>query len=245
MLPAMARSRPADRFQQLRDAALLVFASKGLRRSRMADVAKAMGVSPGSLYNYVESKEALFHWIISRDGDDGPVEAPATFPIRKPAPGVFEKRLREELEAAFRLPLFEAALVRKRVTNARAELEMLVDELYERVGHRRRSMAVVERSALELPELFQIYFVRLRREYFARFSRYIARHQNAGHFRDDVDPVVAARFVIETVTYFARHRFGDLDPATLPDDAIVRKNVIQLAVASLMPVPPRPSRRHE
>jgi AcrR family transcriptional regulator len=45
----VARPRPAARFQQLRDAALLVFGTKGLRRSRMADVAAEMKVSPGSL----------------------------------------------------------------------------------------------------------------------------------------------------------------------------------------------------
>jgi AcrR family transcriptional regulator len=236
----MARIRPPDRFQQLRDAALRVLGSKGLRRSRMADVAAAMGVSPGSLYNYVESKEALFHWILSRGGNDDPVEAPVTLPIRTPAPDALETRLRSHLEAAFHLPLFEAALARRRAIDARAELEALVRELYARVGSNRRVMTVVERSAIDLPELFQIYFVTQRRDFFARFAHYIERRQKAGQFRDDVDPGVAARVVVESVVYFARHRFGDPDPTTLPDDAIVRENVIRLAVASLLPVSPRP-----
>jgi len=235
----MARSRPPDRFQQLRDAALQVFGAKGLRRSRMADIAETMGVSPGSLYNYVESKEALFHWILSRDGDEGASPTPAALPIRTPAPGVLEERLREELAAAFHLPLFEAALARKRVTDVRAESTALVGDIYDRIKRSRRTMTVVERSALDLPGLFQIYFVTQRRDFFARFARYVERRQSAGHFRRDVDPTVAARVVLETVTYFARHRFGDPDPTTLPDDAIVRENVIQLVVASLLPVSPR------
>lgn len=243
----MARSRPPDRFQQLRDAALRVFEIKGLQRSRMADVAEAMEVSPGSLYNYVESKEALFHWIIEHGGRETPVETPAELPIRTPAPGVLEARLREHLEAAFQLPLFEAALARRRVDDAESELTALVDEIYERVASNRRVMKVVERSAVDLPELFQLYFVKLRRDYFARFTRYVERRQKAGHFRGDVDPVVAARVVAELVTYFARHRFGDQDPSLLPDDGVVRENVIRLAVASLMapsPVPKaRPTRR--
>jgi len=245
MLPAMARSRPADRFQQLRDAALGVFGAKGLRRSRMADVAEAMGMSTGSLYNYVESKEALFLWIIERGGLDAPVEAPSALPIRTPAPGVLEARLREHLEAGFHLPLFEAALARRRVTNAEAELTALIEEIYERVAINRRVMTIVERSAIDLPELFQIYFVELRRDYFARFTRYVERRQKAGHFRDDVEPVVAARVVAELVAYFARHRFGDQDPTLLPDDGVVRENVIQLAVASLLPVEARATRTRE
>lgn len=235
----MARSRPPDRFQQLRDAALEVFGAKGLHRSRMADIAAAMGVAPGSLYNYVESKEALFHWILSHDRDDVPVEAPAELPIRTPGASALEQRLREELDAAFHPPLFEAALARKRVTGARAELEALVGELYDRIASSRRTMTVVERSARDLPELFQLYFVTVRREFFTRFARYIERRQSAGHFRDDVDPAIAARVVLESLTYFARHRFGDPDPTLLPNDDLVRENVIRLAVASLLPAPPR------
>jgi AcrR family transcriptional regulator len=238
----MARSRPADRFQQLRDAALRVFATKGLRRARMTDVALEMGVAPGSLYNYVASKEALFHWVVARGSDEGPVEAPAELPIPTPAPDVIEAQLRTQLESAFRLPTFEAALARRRVTNAAAELEAIVRELFERVERNRRTMTVIERSALDLPALHQIYFVTLRRDLFTRFARYIERRQAAGHFRDDVAPDIAARSVAESVAYFARHRFGDADPGLLPDDAAVRENVIRLAVASLLPPASRPRR---
>jgi AcrR family transcriptional regulator len=236
----MARTRPPDRFQQLRDAALLVFGTKGLRRSRMADVAAAMNVSPGSLYNYVESKEALFHWLLERGGQDGPVEAPAALPIRSPAAGALEERLREQLAAGFHLPRFEAALSRRRITDAPAELEALLREMYERIESSRRAMTMVERSSLDLPEFFQIYFIKQRRVFFGRFARYVERRQAAGHFRNDVDPVVAARLLLETVTYFARHRFGDPDPGLLPADTIVRDDVIRLAVASLLPLAPRP-----
>src|SRR5262245_52971025 len=142
----MARPRPPDRFQQLLVAAQRVFARKGVRRARMADIAREMGVSPGSLYNYVESKEALFHWIVERGVDDGVVEAPAELPIRTPTPAAAEKRLREQLAASFRLPMFEAACARRRVGgDARAELDSIVRELYERIERARRPMIIVER----------------------------------------------------------------------------------------------------
>src|SRR5512138_3235906 len=99
----MARSRPPDRFQQLRDAALAVFGAKGLRRSRMSDVAAAMGVSPGNLYNHVESKEALFHWIVSGAADADAAAPPAELPIRTPAAGALAADLRAQLEAASHL----------------------------------------------------------------------------------------------------------------------------------------------
>lgn len=231
----VARTRPPDRFQHLLDAALRVFSARGVRRTRMVDIAREMGVSPGSLYNYVESKEALFHWIVEHAVGGGPVAPPAELPIRLPDPDETERRLREQLEQGFHLPTFEAACARRRVSDARAELEAIARELYERIERNRRPMVLVERSALDLPDLFAIYFVSLRRDFFDRFARFVARRQASGHYRADLDPVVAARFFVESITYFARHRFGDADPKLLPDDERVREEVLRRAVAALVP----------
>lgn len=232
----MARIRPPDRFQNLLDAAMRVFSAKGVRRTRMADIAREMGISPGSLYNYVESKEALFHWIVGCAAA-GPVQPPAQLPIRLPGPDEARRRLREPLEAAFRLPVFEAACSRRRVGDARAELEAIARELYERIERHRRPMVLIERSALDLPDLFDMYFVSLRRDFFDRFARFVARRQASGHYRADLDPVVAARFAVESVTFFARHRFGDADPKLLPDDDRVREEIVRRVVAALVPDP--------
>jgi AcrR family transcriptional regulator len=61
----MAR-RPETQLSDLIEAAIEVFIAKGYRRTHMADVARAAGVSQGTLYNYVESKEALFYLILDR-----------------------------------------------------------------------------------------------------------------------------------------------------------------------------------
>lgn len=240
----MARPRPPDRFQQLLDAALRVFAAKGVRRTRMADIAQEMGVAPGSLYNWVESKDALFQWIVERGADDGIIETPERLPIRMPSPAVARRRLRQQLGAAFRMPALEAALAAKRPADARAELEGVLREVYAQVERARRPMVVVERSAIDVPELFELYFVTLRRDFFARFAGYVSQRQRAGHFRSGLDPQAAARFAVESIVYFARHRFGDQDPAAgLPDDDTVRETVVRMVLASLLPDSPHPRRR--
>lgn len=240
----MARPRPPDRFQQLLEAALRVFARKGVARTRMADIAAEMGVAPGSLYNWVESKDALFQWIVERGADDGVIETPAKLPIRMPSPAVARRRLRTQLAASFRIPAFEAALAARRPRDARAELEGVLRAIYAQIERVRRPMVVVERSAIDLPELFQLYFVTLRRDFFARFARYVERRQRSGQFRRDLDPAVAARFALESIVYFARHRFGDADPdAGLPGDERVREHVVRLVVASLVPDASRPRRK--
>jgi AcrR family transcriptional regulator len=231
----MARRRPPDRFQQLWDAALRVFGRKGLRRARMADIAREMGISPGSLYNYVESKEALFAWLIDQGGEAGPVAAPARLPLSSPLPGELETRLRERLDAGFRLDRLDAALARRRIPDARAELDGILREFWELVVRTRGPIAVVERSALDLPELFAIWFVGARRAFFARVTRYVEARARSRHFRPLADPAVAARCLVESVVFFARHRHGDPDPGLLPGDDAVREVVIPMLVASLVP----------
>ena len=51
---------PPARFPDLIQAATRVFLAQGYRRTQMADVAAAMDAAKGTLYLYVESKEALF-----------------------------------------------------------------------------------------------------------------------------------------------------------------------------------------
>jgi AcrR family transcriptional regulator len=223
-----------DRFQQLRDAALAVFASKGLRRARMSDVAEAMGVATGSLYNYVESKEALFHWLVEL-GAGGAVEEPEKLPIPTPAPGATEAVLRAQLAEGMRLSALEAALARRRVGDAAAELRGIVDELYRRIERTRGPLAAIERSSIDQPELFDLYFRGARRALFAALERYVAKRAKSGHFAEIGDVTVAARFIVETVSYFGRHRFGDADPDLLPDPETVRQEVLRRIVASFVP----------
>ena len=229
----MARARPEGRFRQLRDAALAVFAAKGLRRARMADVAQAMGVSTGSLYNYVASKEALFHWLLEL-GAGGAVAEPAQLPIPSPPPGATEAALRAQLAEGMRLPALEAALARRRVGDARAELSGIVREFYERIERTRGPGAAIERSAIDQPELYEIYFRGARRALFADLERYVAKRAKSGHFADVGDAAVAARFVVETLAWFGRHRFSDPDPDLLPDPAAVREEVVRRIVASFV-----------
>lgn len=45
------------------EAAIDVFWQKGFHRTRISDIARAAGLSQGSIYNYVESKEALLYLV--------------------------------------------------------------------------------------------------------------------------------------------------------------------------------------
>jgi TetR/AcrR family transcriptional regulator, cholesterol catabolism regulator len=55
-----------DRREQIIDAAMRVFAQKGFARATNKDIAREAGITPGLIYYYFESKEAVFKAIIEQ-----------------------------------------------------------------------------------------------------------------------------------------------------------------------------------
>ncbi len=53
-----------DRREQILDAAMHVFAEKGFARATNKDIAREAGITPGLIYHYFDSKEALLKAII-------------------------------------------------------------------------------------------------------------------------------------------------------------------------------------
>lgn len=227
----MARQRPPDRLVQILDAATRIFARTGLARSKMSDVAAEAGVSQGTLYNYVESKEALFRLLLDRGlGASSP--PPDSLPLRSPAPGALARRMKDAIGANFALPRLDEAINRRRVVDAAAELAGVIDELFERTSATRESADVLERSARDVPELADVFFRQVRAGLIARLEQLMTRRIAAGHYRPS-HPAILARLVLETVTTFARHIHGDVEPFAF-DAAAVREVVVGTLVAGIV-----------
>ena len=93
----MARRIPADRLEQLVDCATTVFIDQGYRHTQMADVAEALGLAKGTLYLYVESKEALFDLVCRYADTPRPFVRRPALPVRTPRSGATLKYVRNEL----------------------------------------------------------------------------------------------------------------------------------------------------
>ncbi|MEW6267860.1 MAG: TetR/AcrR family transcriptional regulator C-terminal domain-containing protein, partial [Thermodesulfobacteriota bacterium] len=130
------------------------------------------------------------------------------------------------------LPRLSAALARSRVADPRAELEGVVRELYELVERTRLGTALIERSALDQPALATLFYVDVRRKLIERLTRYLERRIRSGALRPVPDPPTAARLILETITWFARHRMGDADSAAI-DDAAARETTVDFLVHGL------------
>jgi AcrR family transcriptional regulator len=67
-MPKFSR-RAAERPAELLDAALAQFYAQGFSATKIDDIARAAGVTVGTVYRYFPSKEALFHALVERGLD--------------------------------------------------------------------------------------------------------------------------------------------------------------------------------
>lgn len=230
----MPRKRPPDRLDQLADAALTVFGRAGFRLAQMDDIAAEMGVAKGTLYGYVDSKEALFALAIESIMSAGPLP-PRALPIAAPSEAELLDRVRERIAELGALPALQAAMDRQaEAADVRGELAGVIGGLWDLLAATHRGADMIERSARDWPELAEVFYAGFRRGLIARLAAYLEQGSRRGEFRPVPHPPVTARFVLEAVVWFASHRIGDPDSADIDGD-VARADVTRLLSAALIP----------
>src|SRR6266545_6683169 len=123
------RPRPEDRLEDVVRAGATVFARRGYRRTQMADVAREMGVSPGNLYNYVDSKDALFYLVLRRMLGERAGDQPVVLPVTGASVPVTAEWMAKRLDFVSDFPELERAFARRRPADQDAEVQAIVGEL--------------------------------------------------------------------------------------------------------------------
>ena len=217
MAPRSARSQEQveTRLAEIVSGATAVFAERGYRRTQMADVAGAVGISPGNLYNYVDGKDALFRLVL---------EHALTDPEDRPSPsspaGATLDRTADWLRARFdfrEFPLLESAS---------PDVAGVIGELYDVLVLTTDAIDVIEASVADVPELARV-LDDTRAEVVRRLVAWLEAGARAGTLREPTDTAATARFVLESVNWFARKRRRDPVAAAL-DDEVARGTVVQV-----------------
>jgi AcrR family transcriptional regulator len=228
------RARPDSWLSNLMKAATKVFSAKGYRQAQMADIAREMGVSQGTLYNYVKSKEALFQLVCEQGFSKHALRPPQNPPIASLSFETMLQRIREQGSKNARLEALRAALRTREPADARAELEGVLREFYSVLERNRHGFDLVERSTSDVPELAQMLFVEARGRTVDALARYITSRVETGHFKPVPDAPTAARFIVEAVSWFARHRHNTPDLQVISDrDAL--ETTIHFLVSAFIP----------
>jgi len=226
------RTIPEERFEALVEAATAVFLEQGYRRTQMADVARRLGVAKGTLYLYVEGKEALFHEVFRHVDREEPLGLPEALPVPAPPPGATLELVRKRVAEAARLPRLREALARRRVTDLPAELEGILRELYALLARHRRGIKLLDRCAHDHPELAAVWYATGREGALELLRRYLEDRIRRRRLPRVRDPAVTARLVIETLTFWAVHRHWDPSPQAV-DESDVEDAVVEFLLRAL------------
>ena len=214
----MTRKQKSTQVAKLVEEATRLFIEKGYRRTQMADVTQAMGLSPGAIYRYVESKEALFDLIVRAGAmPDQFSFSDLKLPLATPKPGATVRFLRETLQREGHIQTLEAALTRESVDNPGQELDGIVRELYSRIARYHSGIKLLDQSALDWPQLAEIWSGQLRAALVERLAQYLQHRMDHGMLRPIRSPRAAARLIIENVAFFAMHRHYDSFPTQMDD----------------------------
>jgi AcrR family transcriptional regulator len=234
-MPRLRADISGKRLRELMEAALVVFCRQGFERSQVADVAKVMGVAVGTVYLYVESKEALFDLVVRHTSIDDPSWLDAIeIPVRTPEPGSTVEFLRSVFGRRGQWPRLEAALKLLQSDDPRAELEAVVREQYQLMMRHRMGLLLLMRSTLEFPGLSEVFVLGLRKKLLSHFVRYIDSRVAAGQFRKPKDSFGCAAVLTSVIAWANLQR--PFDPGfTGLDEETTQEAAVEFIVSSLLP----------
>jgi AcrR family transcriptional regulator len=230
----MRGRKPVRPLSEVADAAVKVFSDRGFRQAGISDVSAELGLSHGALYTYVDSKQALLYLALLRTVQPdavGSLALPVTAP---PSDEIVE--LLDSWMVGQAPELLNEHSPEPDAQPAAAELGALIDMLYAFIERNYRALNLIEKCATDLPELTQWFFVQRRRSGLELIGEFLRKRIDAGDLRPVPDIPTAARFINETIAWFAMHRHGDADSAMLDDDAC-RATVRHLLLAAFLPSP--------
>lgn len=228
---------PDGRLGEIAEAGASCFGRVGYRRTRMAEVAVEAGVSTGSVYTYVASKEALLHLVLAV-GLGEPLESFSQTPVKGPGLEATVEMVGRQLRRRAVTPRLKAAVGSDAPVDVAAELTAIVDEQYATVEKLRGALSVIEACAADIPALEELYFGRRRRGRIDLLTEYLMRRAVSGHLVSMPDMAVAAQIVTESVAWFAWKRFEGRDAGRF-DDELARRTVVEFVCNALLAGPGR------
>ena len=224
--------RPKARLDDIVESATRIFSEKGYRRTLITDVASDLGLAPGTIYTYVESKDALFHLVVERAS--GVATTPPSLPIPSPEPGETARYSVQALGRTSKLAELNDAVAREKADDIAVEVESIVRELYESITRGRALIRLIERSAVDLPELRTGFYLKGRRSFLNKIESYLASRIENGQLRSVPDTAATARFIVESISWFANHRHGDQDSSNITD-VTAEQVCVDMLVHGLLP----------
>jgi len=186
----------------------------------MEDVAARLGVSKGTLYLYVASKEALFELAVRYADAPDTFKEPAKLPLPTPAPGAVMEYVGSRLASDESFRAFGDLLRAPASADPQSELAQIVHALYRALHENRHAIKLVDVCAIDHPELSGSWFGSARGGVTALLAPFLERRIGEGLYSSVPDVELTARYILETVMLWAIHIHWDPHPEDIDHDRI-------------------------
>ncbi len=228
-------SRAQRTYERILHEATALFRVRGYQRTRLQEVAEAVGVSEPAVYRYFRSKDALFDAVLRRAAGDSAAASPAALPWPTPEAGATLGFLEAFFGRSRRLERLEATMSgRSRSRPTRDELEGVFEEIFLLALRYRDGVQIMRASALEAPELAAVYERELTAPLVARVAEYLGRRAAQRRIRLPTLAPVAAALVVNLIGVHAAYQ-ELLVPVGAGSDDERRAAVTQAALAMFEP----------
>ena len=230
----MPRKRQPERLDQIAEAATEVFIQDGFGPARIARIAAVARVGPGTIYLYAESKDALYELALRRaleDPDLWELKLPHPTPVR----GQLADHVWRCLQNAAHFPQLWLAAdspAPPRETIG-AELDGILSELFAWLYRYRHAIKLIEKSAVDWPDVAQVFYRRFWRGGIRRISDYLGKRMREGVIPRRDSELAAAQLLVEAMTWMAVHRHWSDADAPVSDQAVTRTVLPMLRAAIL------------
>lgn len=186
----MARIADPQTLDRIIDSARSIFIADGYQHARIDVIAQLAGVSVGTIYRYVEGKEALFELVLRRVvGDRGAVALPRPFRAGHAPALVTDMRHRLAESAPF--ARLRVAANTDSPADAAGEFADIVRAIYRWYVEYGDALSLIARCARDRPDLAAMDDA-LRRDLYGLLTRYVERRMTSGIVRPLPDANLAA-----------------------------------------------------
>lgn len=186
-----------QRIKDISDAATRLFLQQGYARTQISHIAKAVGVSVGTIYLDFAGKKEIMHLILKSTIDPSFMEREFERPITDDLFAGLEDeiiRLFETSGEAFAAHLEDGM--------AGYDFETLISDAFDLLARYGAGCLFIEKNQYEFPRLAKPYLA-YRRQFFDTMTRYIRVFMEAGTVRPLEHPELSATLIIEMLSWWA------------------------------------------
>lgn len=213
------------RLRQVTDSAAGLFIHQSYAKTKISHIVRDTGISTGAIYDMFAGKKALFQFVIRCTLDPERERNLPALPVQETALPELEEQVTQTLDAVVRR--FEAPFLEKR---ADYSFRNMLSDAFDLLSQYRRGCLLFEANPAVFPALFAQY-KQYRLHFYEVVKQYICLFMQNGSVRADINPGHCAKFVIETLYWWAMHVHYD---GFNPDMAIPEEAAKQICLDALL-----------